>query len=137
MWNLLKDYSIWIIGALISLWEIINSIKKNKKIKQSKIIFFSALALLFLILGIDQINRQEKDKRNQKNESVLNKNKLDSLKDLLTKLNTERNNEHKKDSEFLNSLFLEFKIIKDSSNKPKKSTFYTNIGIAHTVNIGN
>jgi hypothetical protein len=127
-WGTTKDYMIWILGAIVSLWEIIKSLKNEKS--ALKISIFTLGLIVFVWLGIDQINRIDRDKKR-------NDNRFSALQTSFDSVIKQGSIKHASDSEFQKSLLEEYKIARDSAtNKPKQVNYNTKIDKARDVYIG-
>lgn len=126
-WGTIRDYMFLILGTFFAVVQLINEWKKKRRI------YFVLLLIaigIFIWLGIDQINRNNKDKADSKN-------KFSTLQQSFDSLIKQGNIKQAKDSEFQNSLLEEYKIARDSAtNKPKQVNYNTKIDKARDVYIG-
>lgn len=132
-WDNIKDNMIWIIGAFLGTWQIIQELRRKDKSK-GKIIAFFIGVILFCMLGIDQNNRIKKEKSDNNTTTERMQDGIDSLKTLHKNELSHRLNDSTKNAAFQDSLFKEFKITRDSiTNKPVKITTNTTIHHAEKV----
>ncbi len=134
-WNDIKDNMIWIIGAFLATWQLVDDIRKKKS--KVKIVVLFIGVIVFCLLGLDQNKRIRNDKKIS--ESKLNDltGNVNILKERISSDSTIRVSDSINDVAFQTSLFKEFKIIRDSfSNKPVQTNYTTNIKNAKEVHIG-
>jgi len=143
MWfDTLKDYMILILGIIFGTLELIRSFinKKSKKY----ILILSAGIILLAVLGIDQINRNKKDKKDSDSKIQSLVENIGSMQrtktqDSLYKIEERKNRiiDSIGNVKFRVELLQKFNI-KDSANYPvKNKNFNTSIGKARDVFIGN
>lgn len=125
-----KDIMLYIIGVLIAVVPLIRELMQSGKKHWVYIAFLFMCTLVILILGIDKVKRENKEK-------ITSEKKVDILNTTLSRIENKIARDSLKNKEFEDKLVEKFKIKRDSSsNEPVPTTYNTKIRTAGTVNIG-
>lgn len=129
MWDTIKDYLNFLLGAVFLLVSII-FIPEIKKFRP----LFVVIILVLVALGIDKYNRDNTKDGTNEQRMVTDSLKMYHMDSTITSVSNSYKQDTSRFSDFKRQLYSEFHI-RDSANKPIQITNYTHINKATTVDI--